>query len=55
MALAWCETRPFMCSVIFGCTTQAQLMTAIGSDEVKLSDEVLEDIDAVHRAHPMPF
>ena len=55
MALAWCETRPFMCSVIFGCTTQAQLMTAIGSDEVKLSDEVLEDIDKAHRAHPMPF
>jgi len=55
MALAWCNTRPFMCSVIFGCTTQEQLMTAIGSDAVKLSDEVLADIDKAHRAHPMPF
>ncbi|KZY35570.1 aldo/keto reductase [Roseovarius sp. HI0049] len=55
MALAWCNTRPFMCSVIFGCTTQEQLMTAIGSDAVVLSGEVLDDIDAAHRAHPMPF
>lgn len=55
MALAWCNTRPFMCSVIFGCSTQEQLLTAIGSDAVTLSEEVLDDIDKAHRAHPMPF
>ncbi|MEO0369938.1 MAG: aldo/keto reductase [Pseudomonadota bacterium] len=55
MALAWCLTRPFMCSAIFGATTEAQLQTAIGAAEVTLSDEVLDDLAAVHRAHPMPY
>ena len=55
MALAWCLTRPFMCSAIFGATTEAQLKTAIGALDVKLSQEVLDEIDAAHRAHPMPY
>ncbi|MEM7598523.1 MAG: aldo/keto reductase [Pseudomonadota bacterium] len=55
MALAWCLTRPFMCSAIFGATTEAQLKTAIGAAEVTLSQEVLDEIDAAHRAHPMPY
>ena len=55
MALAWCLTRPFMCSAIFGATTLAQLDTALGSSDVTLSDEVLREIDSAHRAHPMPY
>ncbi|MEL7013487.1 MAG: aldo/keto reductase, partial [Pseudomonadota bacterium] len=55
MALAWCLTRPFMCSAIFGATTEAQLQTAIGAADVKLSKEVLDDLDTAHRAHPMPY
>ncbi|MEM6588726.1 MAG: aldo/keto reductase [Pseudomonadota bacterium] len=55
MALAWCLTRPFMCSAIFGATTQAQLQTAIGAADVTLSEEVLDELNAVHRAHPMPY
>ena len=55
MALAWCRTRPFMCSAIFGATTMDQLDRALGSVEVVLSDAVLDEIDAAHRAHPMPF
>lgn len=55
MALAWCRTRPFMASAIFGATRMEQLDHALGSVEVTLSGEVLEEIDAAHRAHPMPY
>lgn len=55
MALAWCLTRPFMGSVIFGATTMAQLELALGSVDVNLSDEVLAEINAAHRMHPMPY
>ena len=55
MALAWCLIRPFMASVIFGATTQAQLEHALGAADLVLSEEVLRDLNAVHRAHPMPY
>ena len=55
MALAWVMQRPFTCSAIFGATTQAQLDLALGSAELDLSQEVVKDIDATHRAHPMPY
>ena len=55
MALAWCRTRPFMTSAIFGATNMEQLKTALGSVDVTLSGEVLDEINAAHRAHPMPF
>lgn len=55
MAIAWCMTRPFMGSVIFGATSVAQLEVALNAADVNLSDEVLEEIGAAHRAHPMPF
>ncbi|WP_415919976.1 aldo/keto reductase [Tateyamaria sp. SN6-1] len=55
MALAWCLTRPFMCSVIFGATDMAQLELALAAAEVTLSDAVMAEIDAAHRAHPMPY
>ncbi|MEP2890142.1 aldo/keto reductase [Tateyamaria sp.] len=55
MALAWCMTRPFMTSVIFGATTMAQLDLAIGAADLTLSDAVLGDITTAHRDHPMPY
>ncbi len=55
MALAWCRTRPGMASAIFGSTNPEQLKIALGSVEVDLSDEVLAEIEAAHKAHPMPF
>ncbi len=55
MALAWCLTRPFMCSAIFGSTSMDQLDLALGAAEVTLSDDVLRDIDLAHRAHAMPY
>ena len=55
MALAWCKTRPFMGSIIFGSTTMEQLETALGAIDLELSGDILADIDAAHRAHPMPY
>ena len=55
MALAWCLTRPFPIVPIFGATSMAQLDTALGAADLHLSDAVLADIDAAHRAHPMPY
>lgn len=55
MALAWCRTRPFMTSAIFGATRMDQLEVALASVDVTLSDEVLAEIDTAHRAHPMPY
>ena len=55
MALRWAADRPFMGSVIFGATTEAQLAKAIGAGQVTLSDELCEAIEATHKAHPMPY
>ncbi len=55
MALAWVIQRPFTCSAIFGATSQEQLVLALGSADVTLSDEVLKEIDTAHKAHPMPY
>jgi len=55
MALAWCRTRPFMTSAIFGATTFEQLQRLMGAVDVQLSDEVLKEIDQAHRACPMPY
>ncbi|MEM7544552.1 MAG: aldo/keto reductase [Pseudomonadota bacterium] len=55
MALAFCLTRAFMGSAIFGATTMDQLATAVGAADVTLSEEVMAEIAAAHRAHPMPI
>ncbi|MDA7551137.1 aldo/keto reductase [Rhodobacteraceae bacterium] len=55
MALAWCRTRPFMCSAIFGATRLGQLEHILGASDVVLSQECLEDIAVAHKAHPMPY
>ena len=55
MSLAWCLTRPFMGSVIFGASSTEQLQRILKTPEITLSDEVMEDIKQAHRAHPMPI
>ena len=55
MALAWTLTRPFMTSCIIGATNLEQLDIALGAADLDLGDDVLDEIDAAHRAHPMPF
>ncbi|MCG7574219.1 aldo/keto reductase [Phaeobacter sp. CNT1-3] len=55
MSLAWARQRPFMCSVIFGATTEAQLQHILDGKDLVLSDEVMAAIDEIHKQHPLPF
>jgi len=55
MALAFCRQRPFPVSAIFGATTIAQLTHILAGSEVTLLPEVMAEIDAAHRACPLPF
>ncbi len=54
MALAYARSRWFTASVILGATTLAQLKENLGSSELTLSAEVLEQIEAVHKLYPNP-
>lgn len=54
MALAFVNTRPFLTSNIIGATTMQQLEENITSIDVKLSEEVLKGIDAIHNEVPNP-
>ena len=55
MALAFCLQRPFMTSVIFGATTENQLLNNIKSVEVKLEDKQLSEIAKIYKKYPIPF
>ncbi len=55
MALAWQQTRPFPISAIFGATTTEQLERILGAVDMELSQDVLDEIIAAHKAHPMPY
>ena len=55
MSLAFCISRPFMTSTIFGATSMEQLKIDIGAADIQLSDEVMSDIQAVYRQHPIPM
>lgn len=55
MAIAFALTRPFMTSAIIGATTVDQLKTDIAAHQVKLSDDVLADIETVYRQYPRPL
>ena len=54
MALAYVTSRPFMTSNIIGATTMGQLRANISSAELHLSDEALEQIEAVQDDIPNP-
>ena len=55
MALAWCVGRPFMASAIFGATDVSQLAHILNGKDLSLSVEVLADLSATHKDHPMPY
>lgn len=54
MALAYARTRWFTASVILGATSLAQLQENLDSQDLVLSAEVLEKIEAIHRRYPNP-
>jgi aryl-alcohol dehydrogenase-like predicted oxidoreductase len=54
MALAWVTSRPFTTSNIVGATTLEQLDADIASAELTLSNELVGEIEAIHRRQPNP-
>ena len=54
MSLAFVNSRPFVKSTIIGATDMRQLKDNIGSINVKLTDEVLAGIEAIHNEIPDP-
>jgi len=54
LALAFVNDRPFVTSNIIGATSLKQLEENINSIDVRLSAEILKEIEAVHVAMPNP-
>ncbi|MHA6195679.1 NADP(H)-dependent aldo-keto reductase [Pseudomonas wadenswilerensis] len=54
LALAYVTSRPFLTSNIIGATTLEQLQSNLGSVEVKLTEELLQGIEAIHVQQPNP-
>jgi aryl-alcohol dehydrogenase-like predicted oxidoreductase len=54
-AIAFTLSRPFTTASIIGATTLPQLKTNIEAAKVKLTEEILQDIEQIHRQFPMPF
>ncbi len=54
MALAFVTSRPFVTSNIIGATSMEQLKENIGSIDLELDEEILNDIEAIHNTVPNP-
>ena len=54
LALAFVNDRPFVTSNIIGATNLDQLKENIDTAAIRLSDEILNEIDALHEAVPNP-
>lgn len=54
MALTFVTRQPFVTSNIIGATSLEQLESNLGSMSLELGDELLEAIEAIHRAQPNP-
>ncbi len=54
MALAFVNTRPFLGSNIIGATRMDQLKANLDSLELRLSPELLAQIEAIHQRYPNP-
>ncbi|MFL4166474.1 hypothetical protein LES17_26285, partial [Pseudomonas aeruginosa] len=48
------RSGPFVTSNIIGATSLEQLETNLGSVDLRLDEEVLAGIDAIHREQPNP-
>jgi len=54
ISLKFLEIQPFVTSVIIGATTIEQLKTNIESVKIKLTDEIINDINEVQAIYPNP-
>ena len=55
MALAWVAARPAPTVPILGATTAEQLESQLPALEMTLPDDLLAEIDQMHRLHPLPY
>ncbi len=53
-ALAWVNARPFLTSNIIGATTMEQLKSNIASIDLKLSPDLLAEVDKLHQDYTIP-
>lgn len=54
LALAWCYTRWFIASTIIGATSIEQLKVDIDAYSIKLSDDVVKAVNAIHAEFANP-
>ena len=54
MSIKFCEIQPFVTSVIIGATTMQQLKTNVESVNVKLNNEIINEINEVQKVYPNP-
>jgi len=54
MSLKFCELQHFTTSIIIGATTMKQLEENIGSTNIKLSSEIIDKINSVHKNNSNP-
>jgi aryl-alcohol dehydrogenase-like predicted oxidoreductase len=54
MSIKFCEIQQFMTSVIIGATTMDQLKIDIESVNVKLTDEIIKEINEAQKIYPNP-
>ncbi|MBM5571430.1 MULTISPECIES: aldo/keto reductase [Deefgea] len=54
MALAWLQSRWYIASTIIGATNLQQLNENIASSSTTLSQDLLNEIEAIHRISPSP-
>jgi aryl-alcohol dehydrogenase-like predicted oxidoreductase len=55
MAIAFCNQRPFMGSVIFGATDNKQFKNILKGVDVILSDEMMLEINQLYKKFPITF
>ena len=54
MSIKFCEIQPFVTSVIIGATTMQQLKTNVESVNVKLNNEIINEINEVQKIYTNP-
>ncbi|MEE2698317.1 MAG: NADP(H)-dependent aldo-keto reductase [Pseudomonadota bacterium] len=54
MALAFVNSQKFLTANIIGATTEKQLISNLNAENIILSDEVIKDIDLIHKSNSNP-
>ena len=55
MAIAFCNQRPFMGSVIFGATDNTQFKNILKGVDVTISEEMMLEINQLYKKFPITF